>query len=105
MAKQIPVIGDWYQDAVEDLLFEVVAVDEKASTIEVQYEDGEVSEFDVDSWMQMILLPAQAPEDWRVSYELGDDNRFDPDAAFVPDNYTDPLSSIEGDSWLDTEDF
>jgi Family of unknown function (DUF6763) len=105
MAKQVPVIGEWYQDAVEDLLFEVVAVDEHASTIEVQYEDGEVSEFDIETWMQMIVLPAQAPEDWRVSYELGDADSFDPDSIYVPENFSDPLSDLEGDSWLDTDDF
>jgi hypothetical protein len=105
MAKQIPVIGDWYQDAVEDLLFEVVAVDEHSATIEVQYEAGEVSEFDFDTWLQMILLPAEPPEDWRVSYELGDADSFDPDSTSVPGDLNDPLASIENDSWLDMDDF
>ena len=104
MAKQVPKIGKWYQDAVEDVLFEVVAVDEDSSTIEIQYEDGEVGEFDFDTWMQMILLPAQAPEDWRVSYELSGDDGMDPDAIMVPDSFIDPFSTLDEDTWFDVDD-
>ena len=104
MAKQAPEIGKWYQDAVEDVLFEVVAVDEDSLTVEVQYEDGEVGEFDLDTWMQMILLPAEAPEDWRTPFELSSDDWADPDAIMVPDNLGDPLSSLEGDVWFDIDD-
>jgi len=104
MAKQIPIIGEWYQDAVEDVLFEVVAVDDHSGTIEIQYEDGEVGEFDVETWGQMVLLPAQAPEDWRVSYELSGDDGANPDAVFIPDS-ADPLTSIETDTWLDSDEY
>ncbi len=104
MAKQIPEIGRWYQDAVEDVLFEVVAVDERTATVEVQYEDGEVGEFDFDTWVQLVVLPAEAPEDWRVPYELSSEDDQDPDAVMVPDNFSDPLVSLEGDSWFDLDD-
>ncbi|MFA5630771.1 MAG: DUF6763 family protein [Porticoccaceae bacterium] len=105
MAKQIPTIGEWYQDAVEDVLFEVVAVDDHSGTIEIQYEDGEVGEFDFETWVQMVLLPAQAPEDWRVSYELSDDDGASPDAVFVPDSGADPLAALESDSWMDSDEY
>ena len=104
MAKQRPEIGKWYQDAVEDVLFEVVAVDEDSSTIEVQFEDGEVAEFDFDTWLQMILLSAEAPEDWRVPFELSGDDSRDPDAIMVPDALGDPLSSLDDGSWMDVDD-
>ncbi len=105
MAKQIPVIGEWYQDAAEDVLFEVVAVDEDAGTIEVQYEAGEVGEFDFDNWMQLVVLPAEAPEDWRVPYELSDDDGQDPDDVYMPGAFDDPLASIETDSFYGLDDF
>ena len=105
MAKQIPVIREWYQDAAEDVLFEVVAVDEASATIEVQFEDGTVSEFDFESWMQLVLLPAQAPEDWRLSYEVGDDDSQDPDSGYNRDAFEDPLTSIESDSLYGLEDY
>ena len=106
MAKQLPTINAWYQDAVEDVLFEVVAVDESAATIEVQYEDGSVGEFDFDSWGLMILLPAEAPEDWRRSYdEAGDDDSLDPDRQFNPEMFEDPLENIEPNSLYGLEDY
>jgi hypothetical protein len=49
MASQVPVIGAWYQDATEDQIFEVVAIDEQAALIEIQYVDGEVSELDFET--------------------------------------------------------
>jgi hypothetical protein len=104
MAKRIPIIGKWYQDAEEDVLFEVVAVDEHTASIEVQYEDGEVGEFDLETWMQMIVLPAKAPEDWRVSYELDDDVAADDD-IFIPEHFDDPLDGLEADSFYGLDDF
>lgn len=103
MAKQLPIVGDWYQDAVEDVLFEVVAVDEQAGTIDIQYEDGEVGEYDFDTWLQLVVLPAQPPEDWRVSYELGSDEVEDD--VYVPFHGEDPLESLESDSLYGMDDF
>lgn len=64
MASQVPVIGAWYQDATEDQIFEVVAIDEQAALVEIQYLDGEVSELDFETWQQILLLSAKPPEDW-----------------------------------------
>ncbi len=105
MARQLPIVGEWYQDAEQDTLFEVVAVDDHSGTIELQYEDGGVGEFDFDSWKQMIVLPAEPPEDWRVPYELGSDDSYDPDAVYVPNNYDDPLSSLDSESWYDNDEY
>ncbi len=43
-----PEIGLWYRD-VQNRLFEVVAI-ENEDAIEVQYYDGDVTEFDRESW-------------------------------------------------------
>lgn len=104
MAKIAPEIGRWYQDAERDLLFEVVAVDEHAGTIEIQYEDGELDEFDEESWQQLILLPAEPPEDWRIPYELDDDDQYDSDAVLVPRPLGDPLAPLDGAGGFDLED-
>lgn len=105
MAKQYPTIGAWYQDAEEDLLFEVVAVDDYSNTIEIQFLGGEVSELDLDSWNQMVLLPAEAPEDWRASYEISSEDSHEIDDVFIPDNHQDPLSSIEPDNSIGQDDY
>lgn len=102
VAKRVPRISEWYQDARDDMLFEVVAVDREEQTIEVQYYDGEVGEIDFDTWREMVLLPAQPPEDWRSSYEVEDDDSLD-DKVRAPDRWEDPLAEIEPDSPLDMD--
>lgn len=44
-----PEIGSWYRD-IENCVFEVVALDDSEDTIEVQYANGDVTEFDRESW-------------------------------------------------------
>lgn len=44
-----PEIGSWYRD-IENSLFEVVALDDSEDAIEVQYADGDVAEYDRESW-------------------------------------------------------
>ena len=43
-----PEIGLWYRD-IQNRLFEVIAVEDE-DTIEVQYYDGDISEYDRESW-------------------------------------------------------
>jgi len=43
-----PEIGLWYRD-IQNRLFEVVAL-ENEDSIEVQYYDGDVTEYDRESW-------------------------------------------------------
>lgn len=43
-----PEIGLWYRD-IENRLFEVIAL-ESEDAIEVQYYDGDVTEYDRESW-------------------------------------------------------
>lgn len=44
-----PEIGSWYRD-IENCVFEVVALDDSEDTIEVQYVNGDVTEYDRESW-------------------------------------------------------
>jgi len=105
VAIQAPVIGSWYQDAAEDQLFEVVAVDEDAGAIEIQFLGGEVSEVDFDTWRQMLLLTAKAPEDWKASYELSNEDSSMYDDIYVPDNWSDPFSDLDSDTIYGLDDF
>lgn len=105
VAKHSPVLNAWYQDAEEDQVFEVIAIDDEDGTIEIQYYDGEVAELDFDTWKQMVVIPARPPEDWRSAYELSDDDNNDSDAVYVPDNWDDPLGNLEPDVASDNDDF
>lgn len=95
MKTPVPVVGNWYHETIENLVFEVVAVDEDAETIELQHIDGEISEFDYAVWEELSLVQIEPSEDWRKAYELSQEDRTDNEAVIHPDNGANPISSIE----------
>lgn len=99
-----PMVGGWYKDLQTSALFEVVDWDPTTLTIETQYLDGEVSEYDLDAWREMRLEPAEAPEDWRAAFELDDQDRRDPDTPLQPEDWGGPINSIEPDIMYGVED-
>ena len=94
MHKLSPEIDNWYSANEGQILFEVVAIDEQEQTIEVQHIDGELEEFDLDSWRQMELEPAEPPEDWRVAYEVSEEDYPDPGAVITPEISSDDLVTL-----------
>ena len=59
-----PIIGTWYCHLDKGQRFFVVAVDERARTVEVQHFDGDVEEFDLSTWYQLDIEVCEAPENW-----------------------------------------
>jgi len=59
-----PIIGTWYCHLDKGQRFFVVAVDERARTVEVQHFDGDVEEFDLSAWYQLDIKVCEAPENW-----------------------------------------
>jgi len=100
-----PVIGRWYKDLQTSALFEVVAWDDEAHTIETQYLDGEITEYDLDAWREMFLEAVEAPEDWRTAFELDDEDLIDPDLPYHPEDWRNPLSFIEPEFIHGLDDF
>jgi len=89
MSDLDPIVGNWYKNVEEEKEFEVVAVDEDAQTVEIQYFEGEVEEIDLDSWYELALEPIEPPEDWSGAYDqmepddlgydtTGDEKKEDP---------------------------
>lgn len=77
-----PVIGRWYKDLENDLKFIVVAIEDDGDNIEVQYIDGDISEYDHDSWYNSTFDFIEAPEDWSAPFgeiETDDLGYSDPD--------------------------
>ena len=99
-----PVVGGWYKDLQTHALFEIVDWDPSTLTIETQYLDGEVSEYDLDAWREMTLERAEPPEDWRAAFELDDDDMLDPDLPMHPEDWSNPVNSIEPDAMYGVED-
>lgn len=63
--EEEPVVGAMYEDE-DGLAFEVLSFDEDEGTIEMQYEDGEVSEIDIDAWYEMDLQKLKSST-WKES--------------------------------------
>ena len=63
-----PEIGLWYRD-IQNRLFEVIAL-ENEDAIEVQYYDGDVTEYDRESWDLLCVNVVSEPG---VSLSLEED--------------------------------
>ena len=100
-----PDVGAWYKDLQSNAVFEVVAWDPAAHTIEAQYLDGEVTEYDLSEWRDLTLSRVEPPEDWRSPFELADEDGLDPDLPMHPDDWSNPLNMIEPDTMYGVEDF
>lgn len=105
MNKILPEVSAWYQDLLSGTLFEVVAIDEYNSTIEYQMLDGELGEYDLSTWRELIISNAEAPEDWRTPFELNSEDQAYSDQVFVPENFSGALLEIEPDSFELGDDF
>ena len=77
MAVPEPTVGDWYRLSGGQL-FEVVAVDDEDGTVEIQYFDGTVEEWDLEDWdaqcEERALETADPPEDWSGSVDVEPDD-------------------------------
>ena len=83
-----PVIERWYKDVENNLQFKVVAIDEDNDIMSVQYINGEIGEYDKESWYHSTFDYIEAPEDWSAPYgnlEADDLGYSDPDTHLDPD--------------------
>jgi Family of unknown function (DUF6763) len=64
-----PVLGNWYQDLETQQIFKVVAADEAAETVEIQYLGGDIAGFDLESWYGSEFELAAPPEDWSAPFD------------------------------------
>ncbi len=100
-----PIIGNWYQDPIEGLYFEVVAVDSDSGDIEVQYSGGEVGEIDRESWSLLYLSPAAPPEDANAAFGFSGAEDWNADYASGSGNWNNPLDEIEPDLFSGSDDY
>ena len=89
-----PRLGDWYKSITSDR-FEIVALDDDASTMEVQYFDGAVEEIDFDTWKDMEIVPIEPPEDWSGSMDLQKEDYGVDLELTAPNDNINPLDKIE----------
>jgi len=75
-----PNIGQCYRDQ-QGRSFEVVAMDE--IDVEIQYHDGEVDEFDLDTWYLLNVNPADVTKDWSCSSSSLLNNELETDINII----------------------
>ena len=94
MSTPPPVVGDWYRTQDGDSL-EVVAYDGDEETVEVQFFDGTIEEYDLESWRELEMQPTEPPEDWSGSLDVrGEDYGVDLDRP-AGNTHGDPLADLE----------
>ncbi len=90
-----PVVGDWYRSLAGDL-FEVVAVDDQEATVGIQYYSGEIEELDRDTWYELDLMRAEAPEDPSGAYDDVEPDEFQDSGGFdSPGSWDDVLDHLD----------
>ncbi len=93
MSEISPVVGSWYKRENGEI-FEVVALDAADATVEIQYFDGTIEEFDLDEWEELELQAAEPPEDWTGSVDVDDVD--DDELEDKPEeNFDDPLEYLD----------
>jgi hypothetical protein len=88
-----PEVGSWFR-GVDGKTFEVVAVDPKDQTIELQHFDGTVEELDLDAWRELLAEPVDAPEDWSGSMDVDESDL--PEDGETHQSFDDPLDFVDG---------
>ena len=94
MAIQYPVIGQWFRRP-NGTLFEVVAIDEDAMTVEIQQFDATIDEVDIERWPELLLTEVSAPEDWSGSVDMDPEDYTGRSDVELPSGYHDPLAFLD----------
>lgn len=105
MASKLPTIGQWYRDSEYDQVFEVIAIDDNTGSIEIQHEDGALDEYDFESWSQMDLKRTSQAEDAGAGYAITREDEWGADDGWATAGSGNPLSMMEPESFMGTEDF
>ena len=94
MSVHEPVIGRWFKKPGGSV-FEVVAIDEYAATVEIQLFDGTIDEIDIEIWPTLMIIEVAAPEDWSGSVDMDPEDFDGKNANETPTGYQDPLDFLD----------
>ena len=59
-----PIIAQWYHYPQKSEKFQVTAIDEQSDSVEIQYFDGNIDEFELTTWYTLEIEPIETPADW-----------------------------------------
>jgi len=76
-------------------LYEVVAIDEAHSTVELQHFDATIESLELEVWWETDIEPAQAPEDWSGSVDIDLEDLPEPDHYTSNNGWHDPMVFLD----------
>ncbi len=93
--KTEPVIDQWYRHLDKGQEFVVVATDEDAGTVMLQYFDGSLEEIDLDDWNELEIEPTAEPENWSGPYdEIESTETLFADTEMNQEEWDEPLDEL-----------
>lgn len=100
MANELdPIVENWYCHLDKGQSFQVVAFDDDKKTVEVQNFDGDVTEFDMDTWRELEIEVCEAPENWAGAMDIGERDDYGTEITDTPDEaFTESLEEIHDKS-------
>ena len=99
MADIDPITGQWYQHLDKGQEFQVVAVDERTGTVEIQHYDGDLEELSLDDWALLEVEPIAPPEDWTGPLDRMDPDELDLSATEMSEeDWDEPLQEIHDET-------
>lgn len=99
MSEMPPVIGDWYRRADRPQVFQVVAIDSEAGTVDIEYFDGTVDEWPMDHWLALEIERCEPPQDWSGPFDdVERDDLGDTDSGMAPEDWREPVEGAQDQS-------
>lgn len=93
-----PIVGSWYKDLENNLKFKVINIEDDNDSIEVQYINGDIGEYDNDSWYTSTFDYIEDPEDWSAPF---DDLETDDLGYTDTDQHGPMLDDVDIEDYLD----
>jgi hypothetical protein len=92
-----PIVSNWYMHHDKGLKFQVVAVDEGESVIEIQYFDGDIEEFELEDWYLLDLEQIESPEDISGALDVSElDDLGSSITDTDPEDWDTPVQEMKG---------
>ncbi len=95
MHHLMPSVGGWFQDVETGVIFEVVAVDPMSETVEIQFRDGDLDEYDLETWNSLHLQGLSESKDCRDVFEMNPEDGPADDDILHPVNWSGILNELE----------
>jgi hypothetical protein len=74
-----PEVGSWYRRLDRSPPFQVVAYDQDAGTVDIEYFDGTVDEWPTEQWYGFDIRPCDPPQDWSGPFDDIEPDELSPD--------------------------